>query len=426
MKRIIFVSAMVLCLVSNGIGDEQGVVQKPPFSYVFGKAYYILPETTSDESGYFSLCEGKNGKIYIGTAKYGQNSYLVEFDPVTEKQRIVIDTHKVCGLTATGYAAQAKIHTRNFVAPSGKIYVGSKQGYRRGTNDTAEYPGGYVMVYDPTDDKAHNLGMPYKGLGVIDVAADEVRKLLYVVTCEDEHWMLGDIEGKSYEKMGPMLIDYATTLIDSNGNAHAITADFNLASYNPQTKDVKIRKIVDPEGKSLFIQGSAGIPNWILTPDGKTAYLIRLGNADVFAIDLSFAGETITAQKLCTIIKGENPDSRGALAYGPDGKIYALVKIKNDTGYGTGSLHKLGRYDVKTGKTEELGVIAIKNKDFFDFEKAKNEGKKWIHGYHTLPDGTLTPLHCHMAMIAASDGTLYITILYPFTLLRIDKIAAGR
>src|ERR1700712_1827584 len=114
---------------------------EPP-KYVAGKAYHILPETHTDESGYFSLCEGLDGKMYVGTAKYNFDGFLVEFDPKTEKQRIVLDTNKVCGLTATGYAAQSKIHTRNFTAPSGKIYVGSKQGYRK-EGDTSEYGGGY-------------------------------------------------------------------------------------------------------------------------------------------------------------------------------------------------------------------------------------------------------------------------------------------
>src|SRR4030095_2657645 len=58
---------------------------KAPFPYVQARAYHIPPETTTEESGYFSLCEGRNGKIYIGTAAYGRNSYLVEFDPATEK-----------------------------------------------------------------------------------------------------------------------------------------------------------------------------------------------------------------------------------------------------------------------------------------------------------------------------------------------------
>src|ERR1051325_137598 len=68
-----------------------------PFRYVRAKAFHIPPETTTEESGYFSLCEGRNGKIYIGTAAYGRNSYLVEFDPATEKMRIVLDTSQAVG-----------------------------------------------------------------------------------------------------------------------------------------------------------------------------------------------------------------------------------------------------------------------------------------------------------------------------------------
>src|SRR5688500_5892990 len=97
--------------------------------YVSGKAFHLLPEATSAAWGYFSLSESVDGAIHVGTAKYNHNAFLVEFDPRTEKQQIVLDTHKTCGLTATGYAAQAKLHTRNFVGASGRVYVGSKQGY---------------------------------------------------------------------------------------------------------------------------------------------------------------------------------------------------------------------------------------------------------------------------------------------------------
>src|SRR5947209_103989 len=50
--------------------------EKP--KYVMAKAYHVLPETTSEESGYFSLCEGLDGNMYVGTAKYNQDAYLVE------------------------------------------------------------------------------------------------------------------------------------------------------------------------------------------------------------------------------------------------------------------------------------------------------------------------------------------------------------
>ena len=85
-----------------------------------------------------------------------------------------MDAHKLCGLNASGYAAQAKFHTRNFVGPSGKIYLGTKQGYAK-KGDTSKYPGGYFVVYDPRIGEAHNLGIPFPEQGIADVVADEAR-----------------------------------------------------------------------------------------------------------------------------------------------------------------------------------------------------------------------------------------------------------
>src|SRR5436853_7674549 len=117
------IASMVVLLPSQAVAHRPASLK-----YLQAKAYHIPPETTTEESGYFSLCEGKNGRIYVGCAAYGRNSYLVEFDPESEKMRVVLDTHKLVGLPMelTGYAAQSKIHTRNFVGPSGKIYLGSK------------------------------------------------------------------------------------------------------------------------------------------------------------------------------------------------------------------------------------------------------------------------------------------------------------
>lgn len=387
----------------------------PPFPYVWGTAYHVLPETTSEESGYFSLCEGRDGSIYVGTAKYGANSYLVEFDPVRFSQRIVIDTHKVCGLTATGYAAQAKLHTRNFVGPSGVIYVGSKQGYP-GKNDTSVYPGGYVMSYDPRTGQARNLGRPFPEQGVIDVVADEARDRLYAVTCENQHWMLGRIGAtNAWRELGPMLTPYATTLIDAQGRAHALATNFDLCTYDPATDQITRRPIFI--GKKPFQHLSpSSIPTWNLAADGKTAYLVLMNDPTLLAIDLGGKGDTIKAKNCGRLTDAPQPDSRAALSIGPDGRVWTLIRTANNTGFGGGMLHRLIRYDPRSRKIEDLGVLAVKNPDFYDFAAKKHHS----HGYHTFPDGTLAPLHAHMGLIVAHDNTLYVTILYPYTLLRID------
>ena len=390
----------------------------PPV-YVPSTAFRSLPETTSEESGYFSLSESFDGAIHVGTAKYNQNAFLVELDPRNGHQRIVLDTNKTCGLSATGYAAQSKLHTRNFVGPSGKVYVGSKQGYRK-EGDTSEYPGGYVMTYDPRSGRAENLGMPYSGQGVIDVVADEQRGHLYVVTCEDQHWMISGLAGGKYRELGPMLTPYATTLVDARGEASAITRDFQLAQYDPTTEKVSVRPILI-NGQRWTRADNNAIPTWQLAPDGRHAWLILMNDPTLLRIDLHSSGENAIAESHGKMLDGKNPDSRCALTFHPDGKVYALIRVDNTTGFGTGYLHHLVRYDPAVQRHEDLGVLKVSNPDYFDWSPGPDgKNKPWTHGFHRLPDGTLTPLHAHMALLAARDGTLYSTILYPFTLLKID------
>jgi hypothetical protein len=430
--------------------EPSAAAKQPPASvkYLWAKAYQIPPETTTEESGYFSLCEGKNGRIYVGCAAYGRNSYLVEFDPATEKMRIVLDTHKLVGLPLepTGYAAQSKIHTRNFVSPSGKIYVGSKQGYptakEKESGKIATYRGGYVMNYDPATDNAVNLGMPMalddkrqpagakEGEGVIDVVADEARGLIYVITCEHQHWMLLDIKHpeKGYRDLGPILRDQPNTLIDQRGRATAITKDYQVARYNPAGDKVTVDQLlVDGKPFREVIGPDAVHPDWRLAADGRTAYLQLLNDLRLFQIDLDEAvGKPVVGRSLGNRLEGKHPDSRGSISIGPDGRVYSAVRIDNDTGFGTGYLHHLVRYDPRAKQMADLGIFAVKNPDFFDFKgpQAKNRdgSLRPRHGFHALPDGTLTPLHVIMAMIVAHDETIYATTIYPFTLLRIPAI----
>ena len=424
--RFIVIASVVL-LVPIGSGARANAETN---QYVWGKAHHILPETTSEESGYFSLCEGLNGRIYVGTARYGSNAYLVEFDPKTEKQRIVVDAKKVTRDPGAGYASQSKIHTRNSVAPSGTIYVGTKQGYpsreEREKCDIPPYRGGYVITYDPKTDKARSLGIPWPGFGVIDTVADEARGLIYVVTCEDPYaWMVYDEKPKRYRWLGPELAPFATTIIDARGRANTITWDFKLVRYDPETNTLTRQDIiVDGRDKlSRLKEERNRIPYWTLAADGKTAYFAIMQDNKLYRLDLGGdAKGPVALTTLGEMVQGaEATDTRSGITLAPDGRVYLLVKARYAQPGGALRLHHLVRYDPKANQLENLGVLAVKNPDFFKFAPGP-DGKKppHSHGYQTLPDDTLTPLHNHMALIAAHDGTLYATILYPYTLLRIE------
>src|SRR5436305_15181479 len=116
--------ATSICLATLALlGCLRAAEPRPP--WLPATAYAVPKETTNQGSGYFSLVAGHNGRLYIGTAKYGENSFLVEFDPKTKTMKVVVDTHKAIGTTAKGFAAQSKIHTRNHVGAYGKIYFGT-------------------------------------------------------------------------------------------------------------------------------------------------------------------------------------------------------------------------------------------------------------------------------------------------------------
>src|SRR5713101_969244 len=147
------------CLALVVASPQIQAADEPKPDWLLARAVKLPSEYTNQESGYFSIVAGKNGRLYIGAAKYGVDAYLIEFDPKTAKCSMVVDVHKVIGSTATGFAAQAKIHTRNNVGASGKIYVGSKQGYPEKGEKRSDYPGGYVLTYDPKTEKAEHFGI---------------------------------------------------------------------------------------------------------------------------------------------------------------------------------------------------------------------------------------------------------------------------
>src|ERR1700712_2596450 len=52
---------------------------------MIGKARALTKIHTNQGRCYFSFVEGRNGRRYIGTAKYGEYAYLVEYDPVAQQ-----------------------------------------------------------------------------------------------------------------------------------------------------------------------------------------------------------------------------------------------------------------------------------------------------------------------------------------------------
>ena len=319
-----FVFTFLLLVSQAAAAMEPASSVQVPRHWLWSRAHAIPKETTSEESGYFSIVEGKNGSIYIGTAKYGDNAYLVEFEPATEAMKIVLDAEKEIGVDRKGFAAQAKFHTRNNVGRSGKIYLGTKQGYIQDkTKETlSDYPGGHPMVFDPATGKTKVYDVPVPHQGII----------------------------------------------------------------------------------------------WEISPDRKTLYAVAMSHNGLFSYDLIDSNHKLKGKSIGPLVKGAEKTDCRAMCVAPNGVVWAGVMA---TLPGQPELPRLVSFTPGDAEPIDHGPIAIGNPKYSDFHGSHQ------HGVHEPYGEQLVPRFVIMGICPASDETVYLTTLNPFTLhaIRIPKVA---
>lgn len=400
--------------------------------WLWSTAHVIPKETTSEGSGYFSIIEGKNGIIYVGSAKYHHNAYLVGYDPKSEQMKIAVDCMKEIGSTATGFAAQAKIHTRNNIGPSGKIYFGTKQGYPAKGQPVTDYTGGYPMVYDPATGKTKVYDIPVKYHGIISVTPDESRGIAYISTCDDgrpvehSHFLVLDLATGKYTDLLDTEHMYAFIVVDHKGRAYHPLRGGEIARYNPDTKKLdRLKQIIDgrPPLKTSYLAEENSHPiNWDISADGKTLWCVAMSGNALYSYDLTGDGDTLVGKSHGPILStADNTDCR-AMCVGPDGPIWMgvngtyVIDVKEPEKKRTVTFIELVSFSpTEVRGWREHGRIAIKNPDYTNFTDDSGKQLPWHHGVYKYNDVTLPRYSC-LGVCAGRDGTVYLLTLAPFTL----------
>ena len=415
------VTARVVVLVLLACVPPAPAAEPAP-RWLLATAYKIPSQYTNQESGYFSIVEGHNGRLYIGAAKYGVDAYLIEFEPKTAVMRMVVDVHKVIGSDAKGFAAQAKIHTRNNVGASGKIYFGSKQGYPEKGEKRDDYRGGYILTYDPKTGKAEHYGVPWPGDGVISVTPDEARGVAYLSTCSDDrpvdqtHFMVLDLTKRTYRDLGDLGHAYAFVVLDDKGRAYHPVRGGKVARYDPAADKLeKLEITVDgAPPPTAFTKGDA-VLNWEVSPDRKTLYAVEMSTNGLYAFDLAATGKAVPGRSLGPLLPGAKSTDCRALCVGPNGRAWAAV---TDQGRKVGPLLHLVGYRPGAKAPRDFGPVGIANPNYTRFTDAEGKPLPWHHAVTSWADGTLSPW-VPMGVCATADGGVYVTTIAPFTLLRV-------
>jgi sugar lactone lactonase YvrE len=417
--------ALLLLVIALGMfAPSQAGDEKP--RWILGNAAHVPSEYTNQESGYFSIIEGKDGNVYVGTAKYGVNAYLIEFNPRSGVMQMVVDVHRAIGRFLKGFAAQAKIHTRNNLGQlTGKIYFGSKQGYpdKSKNEKVTDYPGGYVLAYDPKTKTTENFGMPKEQHGVISVMPDEARGLIYISTCDDgrpiesSHFMVYGVKTKKYRDLGETQHSYAFIVLDDKGRAYHPVRGGKIARFDPTADKLeKLDVTVDgqPPPKEIYKDGA--ILNWDASPDGKTLYCVEMSTNQLFRFDLTATGTSIPGQRLGALLANAKATDCRALAVAPtkEGKVWMALTEQGRPG---GAMTHLVSYTPGDKAPRDHGQVGIANPNYVTLTDENGKPRPWHHTLRKEKDGTLTPW-VPLGIAAGADGSVYVETLAPLTIIR--------
>jgi len=437
----VLVLLVSVCTAIPLAAADEAKKEPPRRDWLEAKAYAIPKHTAPEGEGYFSIVCGHNGRLYIGTHANAVNSYLVEFDPQSEKMDVAVDAHKAIGTDLTGFGSQSKIHTRNNVGKSGKIYFGTKQGYPNEEETREDYPGGYPMVYDPKTGETKVYPIPVPHQGINSIAPDESRGVAYVSTCADHRpgpgenaiFLVLDLEKGTYQRLMDTEHFYGFIVVDYKGRAYHPILGGDIARYDPETKKLqRLGQTIDgkppTDDTRLALTPKPDPINWDISPDGKTLYAQAMRGNELFAYDLTAEGDVLPGRTVGTLLPGAKSTDCRAMCVGRTGTVWVAMIERVPEGFNM--LH-LVSYRPGDKAPHDHGPVAIGNPDYTEFTDKDGKRLPFHSGIIKTADGKTTTKHVILGVCEGKDDAVYILALSPYTLLRVpfsqldrDRIAS--
>jgi sugar lactone lactonase YvrE len=414
----------MLLVPAPGLAQEDLAKAK----WLSATAFVVPKETATEGEGYFSIIEGLNRRLYIGTHANGINSWLVEFDPATKKMVIVVDAHKAIGKDLRGFGSQAKIHTRNNVGASGRIYFGTKQGYPGKGETREDYPGGYPMVYDPATGKTKVYPIPVPHEGINSITPDEALGVAYISTCSDgrpgpgenSHLLSLDLKTGKYKNLIDTKHIYGFIVVDHLHRVYHPLLGGNIVRYDPKADRIeRLKQTIDgkpPTKESNLANPKTGHPiNWDISPDGKTLYAQPMSTNGLYVYDLTQKGAELAGRSLGELVPGaKNTDCR-AMCVGPKGTVWAAITVAHPK---VGQLLHLASYRPGEKAPRDHGPVAVTNPDFTEF-KGKDGKPLPFHGGFVKVGDVTTTRYVILGVCEGRDGSVNILALHPYSVLRV-------
>ncbi len=129
---------------------------------------------------------------------------------------------------------------------------------------------------------------------------------------------------------------------------------------------------------------------------------------------MTVAGDKVPGKLHGELLAGVKKTDCRAMCVGRDGRVWAAV---TEQGTPDGAELHLVSYKSTDKAPRDHGPVGIANPEYTPFTDKDSKPLPWHHTVRKAKDGTLTPWQ-PMGVCAAADGSVYVTTIAPFTLLK--------
>jgi hypothetical protein len=340
--------------------------------------FRVFPGLAEMDGNWAALKVAHDGRVYAGLACHGCDGHLVMYDPKADRVVDLGNLTRLSGESALHIGPQSKIHAKFGEGNDGRIYFGTHGGWwfnyaRFGMKEG--YPGAHWMAYDPRTDRVEDFGIGPRFEGVNTGAYDPKFNRIYGLTHPRGHFVYYDVAtSRSVDKgrINNWESICRTLGIDDEGNVYGNFGAGQIYKYDPRNDEIVELPLHIPirqKGISLGRDYYKSETHWrtvVWDPQERKFYGVDESASLLFSFDphAGAFGEVKRLGQMC--LKGMNdrrdiPYATLTLVLGRDRKLYYALPAKEfdySGSQGVGASHLL-RYDLKSGKTEDLGEMHL-------------------------------------------------------------------
>lgn len=365
--------------------------------------------TTTDGSGYTAIEAGRDGQVYVGSARYGYYGWLLRFN-ATEPPLFmdkVVSMQQLTGERLQGINTQGKIHAKIVVGADGRVWFASKQAHEifdtrpEYGEEPDGYPGGHLCYFDPKTGFSRSVGILKRHEGLMGGVIDDARGKLYYRSEPKNVFLVYDLKTGDVQERGNVGAMGRYMAMDRKGALYTVGRGATLCRYDPETGYV--------EDLAVKIDGPGDYDSPYVIASGPNGKLYGLGTHHPSIIEFDIDGikpglfPEVTARNVAPAAPAGLPvQDIHAGVFGKDGKLYYPLNT-------TGPVDKDGkpqpylrlmRFDPATKKTETVGVPEVTG---LDEEKVK----------HVYMRTDKYRLYYMQGAAVSADGSLFLMGIYP-------------